>query len=274
MFPNEVLCMIVGHLPFAALRTVAMTSKGLYNIVKRHSKWLPDDVDSYEYYHTSYGLNCRFFPYDAGRWVDAFCMHGHNPAHSEDWQFCGKNNAGNHGRICRQFGVDQHRLEFFRSDSGESLLASLSVSQWSQLVVAVMRRGDVDPLELREYFEPRVGKNKTMIDLSLVVLEGNLQLADRIMTVAAQLGYPQRIRNKWMDIAIKQDRQDIFKYLWDKGCRMMNIYQKCIRHSSINCVRYIDETANMRLHIDLYDTGGSGKVADYFKEKLGPMPNA
>ena len=118
VFPNEVLCMIVGHLPFAALRTVAMTSKGMYNIVKRHSKWLPDDVDSYEYYHTSYGLNCRFFPYDAERWVDAFCMHGHNPTHSEDWKFCGKNNAGNHGRICRQFGVDQQRLEFFRNDSG------------------------------------------------------------------------------------------------------------------------------------------------------------
>ena len=149
------------------------------------------------------------------------------------------------------------------------MLANLSVCQWSQLVVAVMRRGDVHLPELREYFEPRVGKNNTMIDLSLVVLEGNLQLADHVMTVAAQLGYPQRIRNKWMDIAIKQDRPDIFKYLWDKGCRMMNIYQKCIRHSSIQCVRYIDETADMRMQMDLYNTGGSGKLAEYFREKLG-----
>lgn len=254
VLPNEIITMVIEKLPLGALRIVAETSKGMYSLVKRVCKNLPDSVDSYEYVKTTYALMGRYHPDHVGEWSKEFSWAPHEKA-------------------CRKMGVDPLRFEGYQSAAHSGLeansLRGMDRQQWSLLVVAVVQ-SDTHAGRLGLFLEARRSQAQAQVDLSDIIEKGDVATVRRLRTDAAALGYPQVARSLWLHISVDKDDPGMLLYLWDEGVRLSGLYEKCTKQTALGCVRAIDGRPGMRSLIDLHNAGDSPKAAAmraYFEAK-------
>lgn len=256
VLPNEIITMVMEKLPPGALRIVAETSKGMYSLVKRVCKNLPDAVDSYGYVKTTYALMGRYHPDHVEEWVKEF-----------SW--------APHERECRKMGADPLRFGGYQSSdlahSGPAAnsLRGMDRAQWSLLVVAVVQ-SDTHAGRLGDFLGARLTQAQAQVDLSDIIEKGDVDTVRRLRTDAAALGYPQAGRSMWMNISVDKDDPDMLLYLWDEGVRLSGLYEKCTKQTALECVRAIDGRPGMRSLIDLHNAGDSPKAAAmraYFEAK-------
>jgi hypothetical protein len=252
VLPNEIITMVIEKLPFGALRIVAETSKGMYSLVKRVTKNLPDAVDSYGYIKTTYSLMGLYHPDHVGKWVKEF-----------SWD--------THKRESLEMGVDPLRFEGYQSAGlGTNALGDVDRREWSHLVVCVVQ-SDTHAGRLGQFLEARRSQAQAQVDLADIIGDtGDVATVRRLRTDAAALGYPQVARSAWVQLCVDKDYPDMLLYLWDEGVRLSALYAKCTKQASLGCVRAIDGRPGMRSLIDLHNTGDSPKAAAmraYFEAK-------